>query len=278
MLNYDSVANTVTQGQTRRGNYSYYLPIYHGDILRLLGAKDHNGGDPRNYLDGNIAVVVPNWWIIDLLNGDKEKAHIWNEVLKTRLKTGSPYILFVDNVNDANPEAYKRRGLEVSTSNICTEITLFTDENHTFVCCLSSINVSRWFEFKDWISPNLGLNVPQLITYLLDAVLTDFINKCEELVDFDISDRDSWFMKLLKGLANGLNDVTLNSIGKRFFGKRKIPSMGRALRFAKAGRPIGIGTMGLADLYQQNMLPFSSKEAYKLNVEIHKWIDKHLKN
>ena len=85
-----------------------------------------------------------------MLAGDEAKQELFSEVLKTRLISGSPYLVFIDNVNRQNPECYRERGLEVSTSNLCSEITLFTDDNHSFVCVLSSLNLARYDEWREW--------------------------------------------------------------------------------------------------------------------------------
>ena len=113
----------------------------------------------------------------------------------------------------------------------CSEITLYTDENHTFVCVLSSMNLSRWFEWKDWRSPRTGRSAPEIAIHLLEAVVTEFIKKAEHMT-----------------------------------------GMGRAVRFAKKSRALGLGTMGLHSLYQSQMLPFKSKGARELNIETHKFI------
>lgn len=113
----------------------------------------------------------------------------------------------------------------------CSEITLYTDENHSFVCVLSSLNLSKWFEWKDWRSPRTGRSVPEIATHLLEAVVSEFIKKADGKV-----------------------------------------GMGRAVRFAKKSRALGLGTMGLHSLYQSQGLPFKSKEARALNIETHKFI------
>ena len=148
-----------------------------------------------------------------------------------RLVSGSPYIIFIDNANRANPECYTQRGLSVKLSNLCSEIFLHTDENHTFVCVLSSLNLARWEEWKDWKGPSTGKSAPELAVYLLDAVVEEFCHKAE-----------------------------------------RITSMGRAVRFARKSRALGLGTMGLHALYQSKTLPFSSDRARELNYEAHKFI------
>lgn len=372
---YDLAASVVTQGNTRRGSTALYIPIDHPDLLEVLRAKDHTKGDPRKFIDSNIAVVLTDEWInsmlgVGSLDPDLEKKKIFDEVLRVRLTSGSPYLVFIDNANKQNPECYKQRNLSVKTSNLCclsadtlvqtsegaqtikslvgkkvkifdgldwvensgfievsasaevyeiklnvgttikatynhrwfvgkntykevwtqdlkvgdylepadcfppyysydgalqvvgirkletpepvyctkvpstgkfalscgamtgnSEIFLHTDENHTFVCVLSSLNLLKYPEWKAYKGKHTDLTVPEIGIYLLDAVVEEFIQK-----------------------AKGLQ------------------SMGRAVRFAEKSRALGLGTMGLAALYQRLNLPFKSKEARELNVEVHDFI------
>lgn len=227
---YDTTAGMVNQGGVRRGSFAFYLPIDHPDLPEILLSKDHSQGDPRKHIDSNIAVTITDSWMQAMLGGDEEKFEIYSKVLETRLKTGSPYIVYIDNANNANPPCYKERNLRVSSSNICTEIMLHTDENHSFVCVLMSANLAKYDEWKDWVSPS-GYTVPMLAVFALEAVTEEFIRKAE---------------------------------GET--------GMGRAVRFAKKSRPLGIGTMGLHLLYQKRGYPFASEEARKLNIETHKFI------
>jgi ribonucleoside-diphosphate reductase alpha chain len=177
---YDLASRVVSQGGVRRGSFAIYLPIDHPDVPELLLSKDHSKGDPRRFIDSNIGLTVTDNWIEQMLAGDKEKQELFSEVLRTRLISGSPYLVFIDNVNRQNPECYRERGLEVSTSNLCSEITLFTDDQHSFVCVLSSLNLARYDEWRDWRGKS-GLSVPELSTYFLDAVVEDFIHKASRI-------------------------------------------------------------------------------------------------
>jgi ribonucleoside-diphosphate reductase alpha chain len=112
------------------------------------------------------------------LGGNKPAQDLLLEVYKTRLETGEPYIFFTDNINKNNPECYKDKGLKVSTSNICSEIVLHTDEEHSFVCCLSSMNLTKWDEWKD-------TDAVYLATMFLDAVMSEFIEKANGMPGFD---------------------------------------------------------------------------------------------
>jgi ribonucleoside-diphosphate reductase alpha chain len=233
MRQYDLAASVVSQGNTRRGSFALYLDIDHPDLAEVLRCKDHSQGDPRNFIDSNLAVTVRNEWIEALIAGDKSKLEIFAEVLKSRMMTGSPYIIFTDNANDQAPDCFKQRNLTISTSNLCSEIFLPTDESHTFVCVLSSLNLAKYDEWKDWKGSQTQKTAPELALYFLEAVVTEFIHKAERL-----------------------------------------PSMGRAVRFAKKSRSLGLGTMGLHALYQSRGLPFSSKAARDLNIEVHQLINR----
>jgi ribonucleoside-diphosphate reductase alpha chain len=101
---------------------------------------------------------------------DQDAMAIWLEILKSRMETGEPYIMFEDNVNKDNPLAYMMNNLNVSMTNICTEITLHTDEEHSFICCLSSLNLAKYDEWKD-------TDVVEIATYFLDGVMQEFIDK-----------------------------------------------------------------------------------------------------
>jgi ribonucleotide reductase alpha subunit len=366
----DLAASVVTQGNTRRGSTALYLPIDHPDLPEVLRAKDHTKGDPRQFIDSNIAVTITNEWIEGLRRGDSDKKKLFDEILKIRMTSGSPYLIFIDNANDKNPEAYLLNNLSVKTSNLCcltgdtlvetrggsaliknlvgreveiydgkewvlnsgfvevaesaqvfsillntgssvrathnhkwyvkdahnnyvqkfttelvrgdvlqpascfewellgdikvlsvqeldvpepvyctevetthkfalscgvmtgnSEIFLHTDEDHTFVCVLSSLNMLKYPEWKTYVGRNTGLSVPELAIYLLDAVVDEFISKASTL-----------------------------------------QSMGRAVRFAKKSRALGLGTMGCAALYQRLNIPFESAEARRINIEAHKLI------
>ena len=245
---YDRCASTVNQGGVRRGAFAHYLPIEHPDAYELMLAKDHLEGDPRKMIDGNIAFTVTDAFIYKVLNGDPDAKRVWAKALETNLKTGSPYFIFIDNVNRQNPEAYTMRGLEVETSNLCSEIMLYTDDLHSFVCCLSSLNLARWFEWKDWKGDS-GKTVIELSIYLLDAVLSEFIKRAK-------------------------NDVSIDNKEDR---KQQREILMRAIRSAEKGRALGLGVMGLHYLYQSQGLPFKCKESRQLNIDIHEQIYREAK-
>lgn len=195
---YDSTASVVSQGKLRRGSFALYLPIEHPDIKEFLLAKDHTQGDSRRWIDSNIAVTITDDWIKSMLAGDTEKRKLFVDVITTRLKCGSPYIVYIDNVNNANPEAYIKNDLKVEVSNLCSEITLYTDKDHSFVCCLSSLNLDKYDEWRTYSTPNLGLSVPYISTIFLDAVLSEFIDKASAVPELSKAVRSA-----IKGRALG---------------------------------------------------------------------------
>jgi len=224
---YDLSARVVSQGGVRRGSFAIYLPIDHPDVPELLRTKDHSKGDPRKFIDSNVALTITDEWVESMIAGDVDKQELFGEVLKTRMISGSPYLVFIDNANAQNPECYKERGLSVKTSNLCSEIFLHTDEHHSFVCVLSSLNLSRYDEYKDWVSPESGRTVPELAVHLLDAVVSEFIRKGKDKVGLGRSVR---FAE--KSRALGLGTMGLHTLYQK-----------RGLPFSSAGaRELNIET------------------------------------
>jgi ribonucleoside-diphosphate reductase alpha chain len=129
---------------------------------------------------------------------DPRALKLWGEILKTRLETGEPYILYEDNVNNANPQAYKNNNLKVTMTNICSEIALYTDELHSFICCLSSLNLARWDEWKDYKFEN-GMTLPEVSTWFLEGALQEFIDRAKNIKFFENTVRSA-----TKGRAIGL--------------------------------------------------------------------------
>lgn len=163
---FDSVMDTVSQGATRRGSFAAYLDIDHPDINEFLQIKDI--GNPIQNLF--YAVCVPDYWMQEMIDGDVKKRKIWAKVLESRQQKGLPYIQFSDNVNATRPEIYKQLGLEITHSNLCNEIQLPDGEDESFVCCLASMNLELWEEWKD-------SDAVQLAIWFLDAVMSEFIEK-----------------------------------------------------------------------------------------------------
>ena len=167
---YDSTIVATNQGSVRRGAASVNLDINHKDIKEFLQIRRPKGDPNRQCLNLHQAVVVDDAFMKRLQDRDSEAMTLWLEILKSRVETGEPYIMFKDNVNKDNPLAYRMNNLDVSMTNICTEITLHTDEEHSFICCLSSLNLAKYDEWKD-------TDVVEIATYFLDGVMEEFIVK-----------------------------------------------------------------------------------------------------
>ena len=175
---YMSVATGISQGGVRRGAAAVYLPIEHGDLKSFLRMRRPEGDPERQCLHLHHGVTITDEFMHKIEDGDPKAQETMREILKTRLETGEPYMFFSDTVNRDNPPAYQKHGLSVKTSNICSEITLHTDDDHTFVCCLSSMNLSKWHEWKDTDAVYLSI-------YFLDGVLSEFIDKAKNVPGFE---------------------------------------------------------------------------------------------
>lgn len=191
----NSLTMAISQGSLRRGNAAVYLPIWHPEIDEFLDIRRPSGGDPnRKALNMNNAVVIDDkfmqaveknekWDLLSPKTGEVIETvsarNLWIKILTTRMETGEPYILYIDNVTRLLPEVYKKNNLSVKTSNLCSEITLATGpdqfgKERTAVCCLSSVNLEH---FEEWSQDE---NFITDIMAFLDNVLEDFIQKAPE--------------------------------------------------------------------------------------------------
>ena len=189
---YDSTILATNQGSVRRGASSVNLNIEHGDFDEWIEIREPKGDVNRQSLNLHQCVVVGDKFMRKLEDGDSDARRKWGKVLQKRKATGEPYIMFKGNVNKTNPEAYKQNGLKVFMTNICSEITLHTDENHSFVCCLSSVNLAKYDEWKD-------TDLIYTATWFLDGVLEEFIQRAKNMRGFENSVRSAE-----KGRALGL--------------------------------------------------------------------------
>lgn len=227
---FETMVNIVSQGKVRRGSFSPYLPIEHPDVLEFLDIGTE--GNPIQTLTHG--VTVTDEWLESMAAGDEEKRAIWARVIQRRGEMGYPYVLFVDNANNNTVDVYKDKELKIYASNLCSEIMLPSKHDWSFVCCLSSINV-LWYD--DWKDTDLV----ETVTYLLDAVMEEFIHKLEAMRDHEDADKQKAF-----GFLE------------------------RAYNFAKANRALGMGVLGYHSLLQSKQLPFESEEASRLNEEVFK--------
>jgi ribonucleoside-diphosphate reductase alpha chain len=167
---YDSISNVVSQGQARRGSFAAYLPVEHPDIEEFLQVRSE--GHPIQNM--SIGVTISDNFMNELIEGNKEKRKIWTKIIQKRFETGYPYLFFTDNVNNNSPEVYKANNIKIKASNLCSEITLKSDEENSFVCVLSSLNLLHWDEIKE-------TDAVETLIYFLDAVNEEFIIKTHNM-------------------------------------------------------------------------------------------------
>ena len=225
---FESMVDVVSQGSVRRGRFSPYLPIDHPDIMEFLEIGTE--GNPIQELTHG--VTVTNDWMQEMIDGDVHKRTVWAKVLQRRGEMGYPYIFFTDNANNGAADVYQDKKLPIYASNLCTEIMLPSNDDWSFVCCLSSINVLHYDKWKD-------TDAVETMVYFLDAIITEFTEKLEAYKDSPNRDDQQTFL-----------------------------FMERAYNFAKDNRALGLGVLGWHSLLQSRMLPFNSQEAFNLNSEI----------
>jgi ribonucleoside-diphosphate reductase alpha chain len=165
---FDRMIEVFSQGSTRRGQCAAYIDIEHPDIEEWLWIQ-REGCDIQLLYWG---VCVGNDWLQQMRDGDTEKRRLWAKVLQARSEVGIPYIFFKDNANNGAPEVYKQLGKRIYASNLCTEIMLPASADESFVCCLSSMNLLHYDEWKD-------TDAVETMVFFLDAVMEDFIRRVE---------------------------------------------------------------------------------------------------
>ncbi|HXT81633.1 MAG TPA: ribonucleoside-diphosphate reductase subunit alpha [Acetobacteraceae bacterium] len=188
----DSLTLAISQGSLRRGSAAVYLPVWHPEIEEFVEIRRPTGGDPnRKALNLHHGIQIPDafmraveadepWPLLSPKDGSVVRSisarSLWIRILTARIESGEPYLVFSDHVSRAQPEHHKLAGLEVKTSNLCSEITLPTGrdqhgKDRTAVCCLSSLNLENWFEWEG--HPTFVEDVMRF----LDNVLQDFIDR-----------------------------------------------------------------------------------------------------
>ena len=197
---YDSTILATNQGSVRRGAASVNINIEHDDFLDWLEIREPKGDVNRQSLNLHQCAVVGDKFMRRLEAGDQDARQRWSKLLQKRKATGEPYILFKGNTNKSNPEAYKKNSLKVHMTNICSEIVLHTDESHSFVCCLSSLNLEK---YDEWKNTNLVYDA----TWFLDGVLEEFIQRAKNMRGFENSVRSA-----VKGRALGLGVLGWHSL------------------------------------------------------------------
>jgi len=225
---FETLVNVVSQGSVRRGHFAPYLPLEHPDADEFLNIGTE--GNPIQEM--TYGVTVGDKWLKEMAAGDSQKRALWAKVLQRRSQMGYPYIFFTDTVNNNTVDVYKDKNLKIHASNLCSEILLPSNDEWSFVCDLSSLNLLHYDAWKD-------TDAVETLVYFLDAVMSDFISRLEAMRDSGDAKKEQAFH-----------------------------FMSRAYNFAVANRALGLGVLGWHSLLQSKMLPLDSKESARLNVKI----------
>ena len=258
----DSQMLAFNQGTTRRGSYAAYLDISHPEVEEFMIMRKESGGDiNRKCLNLHHGINITNafldairndddWRLIDPKSGDAVKIvkarELWSKILETRSETGEPYLINIDTCNDHLPKEQKELGLEVRQSNLCSEITLPTNEERTAVCCLSSVNLEH---YDEWSKDNLFIE--DLIT-MLDNVLQHFIDNAVDTVQ--------------------LGEYNANFKRFKNYIKEDKEGFTKAAYSAYRERSIGLGAMGFHSYLQSKNIPFEGIFATGFNYKAFKHI------
>ena len=251
----DSQMLAFNQGVTRRGSYAAYMDISHPEIEEFIAMRKTTGGDlNRKCLNLHNGVNISDaflkrvkndesWRLIDPKSKQAIKTvsarDLWWQLLHTRAETGEPYMVNMDRCNEALPQSQKELGLKIRQSNLCSEITLPTGEDRTAVCCLSSVNLEYFDEWKDH-----PMFIADLVT-MLDNILQHFIDNAI--------------------LSEGMN-VSADSLEEFVsYVKQSKAGFTKAAYSAYRERAIGLGAMGFHSYLQRNSIPFESMYASSFN-------------
>ncbi len=275
----DRMVLAFAQGVTRRASYAMYLDISHPEILEFLDIRKPTGGDiNRKSLNLHNAVNIPDafmeiiercmkdphaddsWHLIDphtrkVVDTVSAKL-LWQKLLELRMQTGEPYIMFIDTVNKALPKAQRDAGLRVYQSNLCSEITLPTNEDRTAVCCLSSVNLEY---YDEWSKDEMFI---EDLVRMLDNILEFFIQNAGKV-------KEEERLKLRQKLQESLSDANLSpeqmEAVATFIEGEFMVSVKKAIHSAKMERSIGLGAMGFHSYLQRKGIPFESGMATSAN-------------
>ena len=193
---FQAVSNTVNQGNSRRGHFAAYLPIEHQDYYEFLQAKSE--GHPLQ--DISIAVTISDEFMEKLIDRDADAEERWVKLIQKRFETGYPYVLYTGNVNKNKPQVYKDKDMVINHSQMCIEIMEYTDDKKSFTCCLSSMNLEYYDEWND-------TDAVEVLTYFLDSVLTDFIQRANSIP----------FLEKVVRFANEHRSIGLGVLGYHTF-------------------------------------------------------------
>lgn len=285
----DRMVLAFAQGVTRRASYAMYQDISHPEILEFLDLRKATGGDiNRKTLNLHNAVNIPDAFmeIIERCMKDPEAddswplidphtkrvvetvsaKELWQKLLELRMQTGEPYILFIDTVNRALPQAQRDAGLRVYQSNLCSEITLATDAMRTAVCCLSSVNLEY---FDEWSKDELFI---EDLIRMLDNVLEFFIQNAGVIKDADRAKLRETLTAELAG--QDFTEDQLEAVAK-FIEEQYLVSVRKAIYSAKMERSVGLGAMGFHSYLQRRNLPFESAMATSVNRQMFSRLKRH---
>ncbi len=260
----DSQMLAFNQGVTRRGSYAAYMDISHPEIEEFINMRKESGGDiNRKNLNLHNGINLTN----DFLKAVEEDADfrlidpktneacktinarsLWWQILNARAETGEPYMINIDTCNETLPQGQKDLGLNIKQSNLCSEITLVTNEERTAVCCLSSVNLEH---YDKWVKDDLFIK--DLIT-MLDNVLQHFIDNAidtEQLGEYNAN-----FKRFKSYVKEGKEGFT------------------KAAYSAYRERSLGLGAMGFHAYLQENNIPFEGIQATGFNYQAFKHIKK----
>lgn len=175
----DRSALAVGQGYVRRAGFAEFIDITHKDAPEFMNIRRPLGDVNRQCLNLHHGLNISDNFMNELMEGNKHNRELWTHLLKARVETGEPYMMFSDTANNTAP--FSRR---INNTQLCTEIFLPNDEDHTYVCCLSSLNLARYDEWSTYRFQS-GLSVVELSVYFLDAVMSEFISKAKTLPGFE---------------------------------------------------------------------------------------------
>tara|TARA_R100000697_G_scaffold11037_1_gene16928 strand:+ start:10168 stop:12063 length:1896 start_codon:yes stop_codon:yes gene_type:complete len=258
----DSQMLAFNQGVTRRGSYAAYMDISHPEIEEFINMRKESGGDiNRKCLNLHNGINITNeflqavqedadWRLVDPKTGEAVKIvkarDLWWQIIYARAETGEPYMVNIDTCNEALPKEQKDLGLEIKQSNLCSEITLPTNEERTAVCCLSSVNLEH---FDKWSKDEMFIS--DLIT-MLDNILQHFIDNAVDTSQLgEYNANYKWFKNYVREGKEGFTKATYSAYRER---------------------SIGLGAMGFHSYLQNKGIPFEGLFATSFNYRAFKHI------
>jgi ribonucleoside-diphosphate reductase alpha chain len=213
IAHYEDLIKKVSQNGVRRGSMAAYLSVDHPEIMDFLNIG--TDGYPINLIQN--AVTIPKGWMQRLKDGDSKCRKVWSKILKNRAEIGYPYILFEENCNNENsPQVYRDKGFWIASSNLCSEVLGYYDDETTFACCLSSVVLPYYDAWKDDKQFIFDMNI------MLDCVLEDYIQRGAKLKGLG---------RALK-FANEHRTIGLGVLGFHTYLQRKSVALGSLESFA----------------------------------------------